>query len=630
MRTLSDMIQEFLKHRPEMKALKIKNKNGNKEVTYKELYGKVRKLSSYLITLGLKKGSKVAIFSDNRPEWMYCDLSCQLIGLIDVPRGSNISEGEIDYISSHAEIEVAYIENLYVYKKIMNCPKIKDKIKKFIIFDLKEDISDNRVIKIEDAMSIGKRELEKNESQITEMRSLISQDDVATIIYTSGTTGLPKGVMLTHKNIISNIVRQPEKVKITEGDKFLAILPTWHTYERTVEYVVLFIRGKIIYSKPAPSILLKDFAEENPQYLTSVPRVWEALYEGILKTLKKQGGITYFIFKLFRKVAYYYFKNSKIVTNQLPIFNNYKIYLRYFTFIFNILFVGLLFLPYKLGEILLYKKLRLKLGKSFKAGISGGGALPKQVDDFFNSLGITVLEGYGLTETAPIVAVRDIEKPIYHSIGALLPDTYIDVRDADGVTLKDGNKGVLWVKGPQVMKGYYKNQESTDKVLKDGWFNTGDIGIIDYQGRIKITGRAKNTIVLLGGENIEPEPIEEKLKESVFIKTAVVLGQDKRQLSVLVILDSDNLKSEMKHLNDKSDKEVFNDSSVQNLIKEEIKRLVSIKNGFKRYELIANFKILENDFEVGEELTHTLKIKRNIVYKKYKKEIEKLFERKTA
>ncbi|MCX8059382.1 MAG: AMP-binding protein [Spirochaetes bacterium] len=626
MKTIAELIDLF-KVEGDFRAVKVKEPE-KKEYTFNQLFDEVMKVSSYLVSIGVKNGTKVAIFSDNRIEWLLSDLGCQYIGAIDVPRGSNISEGEIEYILNHSEINYIIIENKYIYEKIKNLKNKIPVVKKLIIIDEIENIDNSfDYIYFKDLLNFSEQNLQKYLPQINDCREKVKPEDLATIIYTSGTTGVPKGVMLTHYNIASDVIRLPDYIGVEKGDSALAILPTWHVYERTVEYIILYSKASIIYSKPFPSILLRDLEEENPQFLPSVPRVWEGVYEGILKNLMKKGKITFALFKFFyffTKLRYYAYASFK---GWVPIFSYKDEYLRKVKIPFNIIAYILLTPFYFLGNILIFKKIKAKLGKRFKAGVSGGGGLPRIVDDFFNGIGITLLEGYGLTETAPVVTVRHVKHPVMHTIGDLIPDVDIQIRDPENNVLGFGEKGIIWIKGPIVMKGYYKMEDKTKEVMDGEWFNSGDIGMMDINKRVKITGRAKNTIVLRGGENIEPEPIEEKLKESIFIKNVVVLGQDKRRLGALIIPDIDNL---TKHFNVTVDEkfnltEFLSRQEVINFYRDLIANTINIKNGFKRYEIIGNFKFIEKDFEAGVELTHTLKVKRNVVEEKYRKLIEELF-----
>lgn len=626
--TLAQMVYDFKTRDPDLPAVKYKTDNGELLLTYKQLQRRVYGIASYFLSIGLKKGDKIALLSDNRLEWLLCDLACQVLGIIDVPRGANISESEMTYILNHAEVTAVICETPVVFRKFANI--VNQILPQKLVSLIEGEIEDSEIpfTYFSEINDKGLMLLSNYEKQIEDIIKSIEPEDVVTYIYTSGTTGTPKGVMLTNSSICSNVIGLPPMAQIISSDKFLAILPAWHAFERTVEYTVLNVRGFIIYSKPVPSILLKDIAEENPQYIVSVPRVWEGIYEGLLRTLKNSGKLKYQLFLFFQSVALFWFRKKIALNEQIPFFSKDDYFKNLVLMPWNFLCFLFSYPLFLLGSVLIFNKVKVKLGSGFKCGISGGGALPRHIDEFFNAIGIKILEGYGLTETSPVVSVRKFLKPTIYTIGDWVPKTEIEIRDENGKKLHYGKKGIIYIKGPQVMKGYYKMEEQTRKVLNDGWFNTGDIGRMDIRGYIQITGRAKDTIVLLGGENIEPEPIEKKLMESQFIKTAVVVGQDKRMLGVLIVPDLENFNMHFKEregLNFATLKNLIEYDGTKVIIQKEIQRLISYSNGFKRYELIGAFYLLDKEFTTGLEMTETLKVKRNVVYEKYDKEIQSMF-----
>ncbi|MCR4422541.1 MAG: AMP-binding protein [Exilispira sp.] len=626
--TLAQMVGDFKTREPDLPAIKYKTDNGELLLSYKQLQRRIYALASYFVSIGLKRGDKLALLSDNRLEWLLVDLACQVLGIIDVPRGANISEDEMKYILNHAEVTATICETPGVLRRLINISNqiLPQKIVVLIEGEIEE--AEIPFVYFSEANEKGLLLLSNYENQIEESIKESKPEDVVTIIYTSGTTGIPKGVMLTNGSICSNVTGMPEMAQIVAKDKFLAILPAWHAFERTVEYTVLNVRGFIIYSKPIPSILLRDLSIENPQYVVSVPRVWEGIYDGLLRTLKNSGKVKYQLFLFFQSVARFWFKKKIAIHEQIPFFSKDEYFKNLVMIPWNFLCYLFSYPLFLLGTALIFSKVKAKLGTGFKCGISGGGALPKHIDEFFNAIGIKLLEGYGLTETSPVVCVRRYLKPTIYTIGDWVPKTEIEIRDENGNKLGYGKKGIIHIKGPQLMKGYYKMEEQTNKVLKDGWFNTGDIGRMDIRGYVQITGRAKDTIVLLGGENIEPEPIEKKLMESQYIKTAVVVGQDKRMLGVLIVPDLENfnmLFKEREGMKFETLKDLIEYENTKIIIQKEIQRLISYSNGFKRYELIGAFYLLPNEFVTGIELTETLKVRRNVVYEKYSKEIESLF-----
>jgi long-chain acyl-CoA synthetase len=281
-----------------------------------------------------------------------------------------------------------------------------------------------------------------------------------------------------------------------------------------------------------------------------------------------------------------------------------------------------------LGSALVFKNIRAKLGGNFVAGISGGGSLPVHVDKFFQAADITLLEGYGLTESGPVLSLRDQKHPVPGTIGPAFPGTELKILDENGKEVTPGETGVLYARGPQIMKGYYRKEELTKQAInEEGFLNTGDLAKITWDGEYAIVGRAKDTIVLLGGENIEPAPIEDKLKESQYISRAVVVGQDQKYLGALIHLDIDNIKrwAQENNVPYRDEKSLSESAEVHIFLTEEISNLISAKNGFKIFERIVRFKVLPGEFEIGRELSAKQEIKRHIIRKMYKKEIESLF-----
>jgi len=348
--------------------------------------------------------------------------------------------------------------------------------------------------------------------------------------------------------------------------------------------------------------------------------------DGVYRNVKSHGGAKLALFGFFIGVgtSFAYFRN--LLLGRLPRFAPRS---RAAEILISLIPILLLAPLRALGDLLVYKKIKEKLGGRFIAGISGGGALPSAVDRFFDALGILVLEGYGLTETAPDLAVRLRRKPVVGTVGPILEGTQVKIVDENGASLPAGRKGLIMVKGPQVMSGYYKRPDLTAKVLAaDGWFDTGDLGMLALGGEIKITGRAKDTIVLRGGENVEPAPIEQKLCESQYIKQVVVLGQDQKYLAVLIVPDQDALTAWGKeNIVPSMDYEnLLQQAETLELFSAEINELVSAKTGFKIFERINRFALLPAAFEPGKELSAKQEIKRHAVNEIYRKEIHKLFE----
>ena len=633
--TIPKMIKNSAEQFSEVDAQMKRIKNGQFEpVLYREMYQLGLDFAAALLSLGIQRGDPVGLISDNRAEWLYVDLGIMNIGAVDVPRGCDATAIDLEKILSITEAKYVVTENGTQVAKILS---LKDKLSSLTTIisiekDVKAEILENaknlkvEVLFYDDLMKIGQKWRIENKGKVEEELEKGKGDDLATIIFTSGTTGTPKGVMLTHHNFLAQLDEIPERIFLNPGDRALSVLPVWHVFEREVEYVMLIQGATLCYSKPVGSILLADFKTLNPSILPAVPRVFEAVYDGVTKKMRKTGGLVLAMFNFFVKVA----KLQKAMTRLM--FNQNACYTRYYTAIWWILFIipwCLLWPVYGLGNLLVFRKIKAMLGTNFRAGVAGGGAFPKFIDEFFWAIGVQIVEGYGLTETAPIVAVRPMAGPIFRTIGSPIRGVEARIVDPqDGFVLGRCKEGVLQIKGPTVMKGYYKRPDLTAKVLsEDGWLDTGDLAIMTIHNELCIKGRIKDTIVLRGGENLEPLPIETKLSESRFIKQAVVVGQDQRYLAALILVDEEEVKNYAAYNGIQYDTfENFLDSDVvQKLYETEIANLISSKNGFKMFERISKFALITKPFEVGVELSAKQEIMRFRINELYKDKIEAMF-----
>jgi long-chain acyl-CoA synthetase len=547
--TLNEMIRESAQKYGDLPALKIREGEVFQPITYKELWDIIEALGTGLIDLGIGKGDHIGLISDNRYEWIMCDLAILGTGARDVPRGSDSTAQELEFILRHAEIETSFVENAKQLNKLYAIAENLPELKNLIVISDEDEIHPDdypliNVFTMKGVREKGKKLVENGDIRFRDAASAVSADDLATIIYTSGTTGEPKGVMLSHGNIMHNVISAPKNVPITTGDRFLSILPAWHSFERTVEYVLLYVGASNAYSKPTAQILMKDLELEKPNYIASVPRIWEALYNAIHYKISRESVLKRSIFHAFVNTGIKHHKSLLRMKKLTPVFRPQPLFSRFGEYIASVFRMVLLQPAVLIGDRLVYSQIREKTGGELKAGISGGGALQEHIDDFFAGIGLCVLEGYGLTETSPIVAVRTFERPVPYTVGPLLRDVQVKIVNENGRELPRGEKGVVMVKGPLVMQGYYKNEKATREVLfPDGWLNTGDLGRLTYTGELQITGRLKDTIVLLGGENIEPSPIEQKLSASRFIRQVMVIGQDRKLLGALIVPDFEELKS---------------------------------------------------------------------------------------
>lgn len=631
--TIPQMFIEKAESQPDVNVQFSKNEKGDFiPTTYRELLNNICSFAAGLNAVGLKRGDNIGLISDNRKEWLTADLAILGLGAADVPRGCDATLQEISYILSWSECRLAILENEKQLEKVLEVQKSLPVLKTVILFDppsgaLKDKAESSGLTVLEYSAVFEKgAALEKANPGLYRAEARKGKrDDLATLIYTSGTTGDPKGVMLSHGNFLHQTEYLPSIIGVRSGELFLSVLPVWHSFERVVQYIILQAGAGIAYSKPIGSILLADMQAVQPHWFTSVPRIWESVKDGVYKSIRQSGTVKQILFKVFVGIgeSYAYFRNHLL--GRIPAFAPRSRVLEIAASIIPFL---LLFPLWKLGDILVFKKVKAKLGKRFIAGVSGGGALPASVDRFFDALGVLILEGYGLTETAPVLGVRLKNHPVLGTVGPIHKGTEVRIVGEHGEILGPGKKGVIQVRGPQVMLGYYKRPDLTEKIMtKDGWLDTGDLGMLTVHGEIRITGRAKDTIVLRGGENIEPVPIEQKLCESEYISQAVVLGQDEKYLAALIVPTQERIieYAEENNIPFADYESLILQPEIHELLDFEISELVSSKNGFKPFERIFKFDVLAEPFQPGRELSAKQELKRHAINTLYHQRIKALF-----
>lgn len=564
------------------------------EISWNKLNGMVRALGMFLINRGVQPGDKVALFSPNRYEWWVADLAIISVGAVNVPIYATNSAEECRYIIENSDAKKCFAGTKEHLDKILKAKEKLPNLGEVIVFDDPEKPIAG-VVSLNEALQEG--QAATNKEEFDKRLQPINIEDVATIIYTSGTTGNPKGVMLTHKNFVSNVNQvQAIDPDFLRGDHtFLSFLPLAHSLERTVGYYCpIFLGHKVAFAESVDK-LLENFQEIRPTFLISVPRIYEKVHAGVDAKAAASPPVKKAIFDWAMGVA----------KQNLPYVCQNKAR------------GGLFALKYALADRLVFSKLKEALGlDKLHAAISGGGPLLVSDAEFFLGMGIKVLEGFGLTETTPVATGN---KPTCIKPGTVGPAVMDTV-------LKIGENGEVLIKGPQVMKGYYKNEAATKEAFTDDdFFRTGDIGEIDRDGYLKITGRIKDIIVTSGGKNISPQNIENSLMLSPYIEQVAVIGDNRKYLSALIVPSFPSLEiwAKEKNISFSSWQDLIANPEVVKLFDQEI---ADQMKDYARAEQIRKFRLLDKEWSQGTgELTPTMKVKRKIINQKYSHEIESLY-----
>lgn len=605
--------------------------------SFKSIHEKGLALAEELINMGVNARDNIGLMADHRLEWVIVDCGILSTGAADVPRGTDVTESELEYILNHSEAKLVFVEHDKMLEKLNKVKAKLPNLKTVIVMDPTSKAEG--ALKLYDLIERGKKLRDGGSKKAESRVNAIKDSDLFTLIYTSGTTGQPKGVMLTHRNMLFQLTDVLPVVVIDSDARIMSILPVWHIFERVFMYGAIFVGAGTYFTNVRD--LRDDFSRCKPTFMASAPRLWESIYTGIYTRLNDPKQTPEIRKKIFN-IAYHFSKNFhaavRFISNKEVDYEGRNPIVSLFKGIFLFLKAILYFLPYKLFDIIALSKIRQATGGELKATVSGGGALQRHVDAFFNDIGLNVIEGYGMTETAPVISCRTWDKMIMGSVGPVAPNTELELRGFDGkviakvdvdgtITGKKGEKGQIFVRGPQVMKGYFKNPEATAKALKDGWMDTGDLGMLNFKNTLTITGRAKETIVLLGGENVEPVPIENKISESKFVHQIMVIGQDQKNLGAIIVPDFTLLKewAGQNGVSEKDDAALIANSKVVDLFKKEIKELNSSKNGFKSFEQVTPFFLITKPFEVGDEMTNLMKLKRHVITEKYKDKIAEVY-----
>ncbi|MGJ1387436.1 AMP-dependent synthetase/ligase [Sphingobacterium spiritivorum] len=585
MNTLTRVFDFITRYKEEFsKPVMVAGKREGKWKTYStdEFIEIIDNISKAMLARGVKKGDRIALMSGNRPEWNFVDFAANQIGAAIVPLYPTLSSQDLTYIIADAEVRSIFVSNAELTAKVKTALKENNLEINLFTFEKIDDLPT-----LDDVIAFGKEQ----DIDLKPYKDAVSEDDLLTLIYTSGTTGKPKGVLLTHKNVMSNVNASNHLLK-TEYNKALSFLPLCHIFERMVVYLY-FSRGVQIYYAENLDNIVADINEVKPMAFTTVPRVLEKVYDKIVEKGKALTGIKKALFFWALELGHKYQEPEKNGA-----FYNFKL---------------------GIARKLIFSKWKEALGGEIKLIVSGGAALQERLARVFWAAGIQVLEGYGLTETSPVIAVNTWQPNgvRFGTVGKVLSN--LDV--------KIGQDGEILVKGPSITAGYYKNQEATKEAIdEEGYFHTGDIGELSKDGFLKITDRKKEMFKTAGGKYVAPQVLENKFMESTLIGQVMVLGENRKFPSALIVPAFEELEKWCKHkgIAYTSKDEIIKDPKVIEKYQSEIDRLNA---GFGHWEQVKKFKLLNKEWSIDSgELTPKLSLKRKIILQKFEDTINGIYE----
>jgi len=558
-------------------------------ISTREFAEKVRHFSLGLRELGLGPGDKLIILSENRPEWAISDISNLCLGGITVPIYTTLVPEQIRYIIDDSDAKVVLCSKPDLWEKLWAVKNKLTKVTHYISFD---PGAPEGTLSFEEVIGKG-MQAEKSNPELFEKGALEAKpSDIASIIYTSGTTGLPKGVMLMHSNFISNVLTCAPLLPFSDKDTAMSLLPLSHVYERMVEFVYLYKGCTIGYGEGFDTVP-QNLLEIRPHIMALAPRILEKFYAGVMDNVLASS-------RLKRKIFYWALKVGRKYSQRK--LNNQPI-------------SGMLNFKRNLASKLVYSKIIARTGGRVRFFCSGSAPLSKDIAEFFYAMGLVVLEGYGLTETSPVISLNTFDKLRFGTVGPPIP----------GVEVKIADDGEILTRGPHVMKAYYKKEEATQEVFDGDWFRTGDIGHIDEDGFLVITDRKKDIIVTSGGKNVAPQPIENMLKTNPYVENVVVVGDRRKFISALVVPNFKKIEEYAKANNIPFEtmSDLVKDERIQSFMEAEVDRATP---NLASYEKIKKISLMDKDFDQEKgEITPTLKVKRNIIEDKYKNVIDAMY-----
>lgn len=615
--TLTDLfrniVAKYEKSHKTAFAYKPTPDEGYKQITWSEVHDDVTSIASYLLSQGIEKGDRVAILSENRYEWAVVDLAIQMVGAMNVSLYATLPPKQCAFILKDSEAKIFFVSTGIQLKKAIQVFEECEDLSQVIAFDEPkvQDYIEKKYVKLFDTVcTIGSKAVPQQAAELKKRIKNISPEDVATLIYTSGTTGQPKGAMLTHRNIVSNVKAAHEAIKIGETDRCLSFLPLCHSFERTGGYYAMIAGGAEIYYAESVDTVARNMLEAHPTIVVSVPRLFEKIYNLVTKNVQEGSAIQQKIFSWALDVGKKYWHGKR----------------------------GLVSIQKAIADKLVFDKLKERTGGNIRFFVSGGAALPSEIGAFFMSAGLNILEGYGLTETSPVMCCNRYGEERMGTVGKVINGVTVGIQRLDDneiIAQLSGEEypssltsepGEILNRGPNTMKGYWNNEEATKEMVDDdGWLHTGDVGRF-VDGRLEITDRIKHMIVNAGGKNIYPGPIEDMFKTSKWIDQLVVVGEKQAYMAALIVPDFETLESHAKQNSIEYDEieDLIENESIINLYSKEIR---SFSKELASHEKIRDFRLLPKEFTVETgEITPTLKVKRRVIEDKYSYLIEDIFE----
>lgn len=583
-----------------------------KTVTWDKVKEDVTFVASYLLEFGIEKDDRVAILSENRYEWAVVDLAIQMVGAINVSLYTTLPPKQCEFILRDSEAKLFFVSTGIQLKKAVeifgNCPDLKH----VVAFDepkVQKYLDEKYVTLFDTACATGLRVEGKHSGTLKKRSNTVKPEDIATLIYTSGTTGNPKGAMLTHRNIVSNVKAAHEAITIGESDRCLSFLPLCHSFERTGGYYAMMCGGAEIYFAESVDTVAKNMLEINPTIVVSVPRLFEKIYNLVNKSVKEGSAIQQSIFAWALSIGERHWKGER----------------------------GFVSIQKAIADKLVFEKLRQRTGGRIRFFVSGGAALPAEIGSFFMAAGLNILEGYGLTETSPVMCCNRYGEEEMGTVGKVINGVTVGIQrlednkiiaqiSGEGYpTDLTSEAGEILNRGPNTMKGYWKNDAATKEMIdENGWLHTGDVGKF-VNGRLKITDRIKHMIVNAGGKNIYPGPIEDLFKTSPWVDQLVVVGEKKNYMAALIVPDFEALETYAKQnqIIYNSTEELIGNETIRNLFNKEIR---SFSKELASHEKIRDFRLIPQEFTVETgELTPTLKVKRRVIEERFGDLIEDIF-----